>query len=603
MLIFRVVALLIFTLVLAACSSQPSKVETSQSMPAGDDSALSAIEALIANYRWVDAEESLQDIEFFTLSKLEQIQFQWLKAKLSIALGRGDQALTALNAVTPGDFLRLNNISTHEPGFLRATALHLKGQYIASARERMFLSGTLEDDDEYLKNHEATWSSLMQASDVQIEALSQKSSTAIFKGWLDLALIIKRTQIDLDRQLSALRKWQVRYNNHPAAKQLPGGLEELEDYVDNKAKYVALMLPLTGKLASTGKALRDGFFAAYYQAQKAGAEVPEVKVYDTAKSRDFWSLYKKAILDGNELVIGPLEKPAVERLQQEERLPVPTLALNYGVRDARENPEQLFQFGLAVEDEAEIMARYARQQGYKRAVALMPKGPWGERVFNRFSQTWQAQGGELIEAQFFDGKGDYNKVISHLFAVNDSERRARALRRQLGTPLEFQARRREDVDFIFVAALPKQARQIKPTLAFNFAKNIPMLATSQIYKGVKSRTKDRDLEDVVFCDIPWILDKDPLRKDIQSLWPKSHSSLDRLFALGIDAFQVYPRLGQIKVLNYSSIQGKTGQLALDQYGQIIRSLPFAVFKKGVATKTQKAYSMNSAPQEHSTPNP
>ena len=125
-----------------------------------------------------------------------------------------------------------------------------------------------------------------------------------------------------------------------------------------------------------------------------------------------------------------------------------------------------------------------------------------------------------------------------------------------------------------------------------------MLATSQIYKGVKSRTKDRDLEDVVFCDIPWILDKDPLRKDIQKLWPKSHSSLDRLFALGIDAFQVYPRLGQIKVLNYSSIQGKTGQLAMDQYGQIVRSLPFAVFKKGIATKTQEAFSLNQAPQEH-----
>ncbi len=594
MLIFRVVALLLFTLMLAACSSQPSKVVTTQPIPV-DDGALSAIELLIANYRWVDAEDSLQGIEFFTLSKLEQIQYHWLKAKLSVALGRGDIALTALNAVAPGGFSKLPNISSYAVGFLRASALHLKGQFIASARERMFLSGTLTNEEDYLQNHEAIWSSLMQASETNIETLANKSSTIIFKGWLELALIIKQTQIDLDRQLSALRKWQVRFNNHPAAKQLPGGLEQLENYVQSKAKYVALMLPLSGKLASTGKALRDGFFAAYYKAQKAGAQVPDVKVYDTAKSRDFWNLYKQAILDGNELVIGPLEKSSVERLQKEERLPVPTLALNYGVRDETENPEQLYQFGLAVEDEAEIMARYARQQGYKRAVALMPKGPWGERVFNRFSQSWQAQGGELIEAQFFDGKGDYNRVISHLFTVNDSERRARKLRKLLGTPLEFQARRRQDVDFIFVAALPKQARQIKPTLAFNFAKNIPMLATSQIYKGVRSRTKDRDLEHVVFCDIPWILDNDPMRKNIHTLWPKRHASLDRLFALGIDAFQVYPRLGQIKLLSYSSIQGKTGQLAMDQHGQIIRSLPFAVFKKGIATKIQAAFSINQPP--------
>ena len=66
------------------------------------------------------------------------------------------------------------------------------------------------------------------------------------------------------------------------------------------------MVPLSGKLAVTGKAVRDGLFAAYFQAKELGAQLPEIRVYDTAKSKDFWSLYKQAILDGNELVIGPL---------------------------------------------------------------------------------------------------------------------------------------------------------------------------------------------------------------------------------------------------------------------------------------------------------
>ncbi|NVK38682.1 MAG: penicillin-binding protein activator [Gammaproteobacteria bacterium] len=584
MLNLRHAILALLIILLGACSSTPQQPQ-STALNLSSDSALSSIEQLIANQRYVDAENALQKIDIYSLSELEQIQFYWLSANLAVQLGRGDAAITALNAVAPGDFNQLTGLNPNAPGFLRANALHLKGEFIASARERMFLAGVLSGD-EYDVNHQAIWNSLLQASDSDLESFAAKSSTQIFKGWLELALIIKRNQIDLDRQLSSLRLWQAQYDNHPAAKELPGGLDQLEEYIESKANYIALMVPLSGKLAVTGKAVRDGLFAAYYQAKQAGAQVPEIKVYDTAKSRDFWSLYKQAILDGNELIIGPLEKQYVERLQQESRLPVPTLALNYGNRDASENPSQLYQYGLAVEDEAQLAAAYARQQGYKSAIALMPKGPWGERVFKRFSDTWQAQGGQLIEAQFFNGDGDYNKVISRLFAIDDSEARARQIRRQIGVGMEFQARRRQDVDFIFVAALPKQARQIKPTLAFNFAKDIPMIATSQIYSGIPSRSKDRDLNDVIFCDIPWMLEKGPLRKQVQNLWPQAKGSLDRLYALGVDAFHLYPRLGQIKVLKYSSIQGETGSLAMDEYGQIIRTLPFAKFENGLAKKTQ-----------------
>jgi outer membrane PBP1 activator LpoA protein len=584
MLNIRYAFLIMLIALLAACSSAP-KQSPNTTLNLSSDSALSSIEQLIANHRYIDAEDALKKIDIYSLGELEQIQFYWLSANLAVQLGRGDAAISALNAVAPGSFTKLTGIDPHSPSFLRATALHLKGEFIASARERMFLAGVLSGD-QYDLNHQAIWHSLLQAQESDLEAFSRKTSTRIFKGWLELALIIKRNEVDLDRQLSTLRLWQAKYDGHPAAKALPGGLDQLEEYIENKANYIALMVPLSGKLAVTGKAVRDGLFAAYYQAKALGAQVPEIRVYDTASTPDFWSLYKQAILDGNELVIGPLEKHAVERLQQESRLPVPTLALNYGNRDAAENPSSLYQYGLAVEDEAQLAAYYARQQGYKSAVALMPKGPWGERVFKRFSDTWQAQGGKLIEAQFFTGNRDYNKVISRLFAVDDSESRARSIRKQLGTRMEFQARRRQDVDFIFVAALPHQARQIKPTLAFNFARNIPMVATSQIYSGIPSRSKDRDLNNVVFCDIPWILEQGPLRKEVQTLWPQAKGSLDRLYALGVDAFRLYPRLGQIKVLKHSRVQGETGNLAMDEYGQIIRTLPFAKFEKGLAKKTQ-----------------
>ncbi len=92
---------------------------------------------------------------------------------------------------------------------------------------------------------------------------------------------------------------------------------------------------------------------------------------------------------------------------------------------------------------------------------------------------------------------------------------------------------------------------------------------------------------MVFCDIPWILENSKLKRQIHKLWPKSKGGLDRLYALGIDAYRLYPRLGQIKVLKNSNIQGQTGQLAMDRHGQIIRTLPFLqYFENGLAKKTQ-----------------
>ncbi|WP_396588771.1 penicillin-binding protein activator [Bermanella sp. R86510] len=569
-------------IMLSGCSTQPR--QTGSDLEFVQEGPLSVIQQHLAMDSLIDADKAIQEIDVLSLSADDQIRFYWLKARLAIALGRGDEAITALNAVDPGAFEKIPEIPQHESGFLRAQALYLKGSFIASARERMFLSGVLSGDN-YVQNHQGIWASLLQAETTELETLSEKTQTSLFKGWLALALVVKKNQMDLDRQLSNLRIWQAQFSSHPAAKELPGELDQLEDVVDNKADFIALMLPLDGKLARTGQAIRDGFFAAYYEAVNAGASVPRVKVYDTSTG-DFWTLYKQAILDGNELVIGPLTKTSVERLQQESRLPVPTLALNYGQRDFTENPAQLYQFGLAVEDEAELSAQFARQKGFQSAVALVPEGSWGERVFYRFSQSWQAQGGALVEAQFFKGTGDYNKVIRQLLSIDDSERRAADIRRQLRTRLEFQPRRRQDVDFIFVAALPQQARQIKPTLAFNFAQDLPMIATSQVYSGSPSRSKDSDLNGVMFCDIPWILDNPPLRQTVKQLWSQAQGSLDRLYAMGADAFTLYPRLEQIKILRHSRIPGHTGRLAMDDYGQIVRQLSFAQFKNGIVQKTQ-----------------
>ena len=67
-----------------------------------------------------------------------------------------------------------------------------------------------------------------------------------------------------------------------------------------------LLLPLSGPLAQAGAALRDGFFAAYYQSQTAGHPVPVIQVVDSAQGDDFISLYTQVSQTETDLIIGPL---------------------------------------------------------------------------------------------------------------------------------------------------------------------------------------------------------------------------------------------------------------------------------------------------------
>ena len=61
------------------------------------------------------------------------------------------------------------------------------------------------------------------------------------------------------------------------------------------------------------------------------------------------------------------------------------------------------------------------------------------------------------------------------------------------------------MDMIFMAAFPTQARQIRPTLKFFDAGQVPVYAMSHLYDGKPLPTDGHDLDGVVFGDMPWIL--------------------------------------------------------------------------------------------------
>lgn len=514
-----------------------------------------------------------EQVDLATLPPAQKIFASTLDAELAMARQQPKSALQALRHPSLERLAELPVEQQIRTQLVRASALEADGQGLAAARERVFiaplLSAQAADD-----NHENIWR-LVSTLPTQ----STAGADTDLAGWLELARLTKGSAT-LEQQQAAIDQWVAQNPQHPAAERLPEPLTKLRELASQPLHRIALLLPQEGQLAHVARALRDGFLAAHYQAEQAAQTRPQILLYDSTRIGSLDAFYQQAQADGVQLVVGPLEKPLVKQLGDREQLPITTLALNYS--DAgQEGPAQLFQFGLAAEDEAREAARRAWDDGMRRAVALVPRGDWGNRVLDAFRQSWQAQGGTLIAAEHVDQPVELARQIADLFQLRESEARARRLQNTLGTSLDAQPARRQDIDFIFLAATPQQAQQIKPTLAFQYAGDVPVYATSHLFTGTHSQAQYQDLEGIRFCETPWLLDaNDPLRQQVSNQWPQAAGGLGRLYAMGVDAYRLAPRLGQLKALPESRLDGLSGSLSLNPAQRIERQLPWAEFRGG-----------------------
>jgi outer membrane PBP1 activator LpoA protein len=389
----------------------------------------------------------------------------------------------------------------------------------------------------------------------------------------------KNSQLDISAQQAALDVWKKKWESHPAANNLPKDLFALQTAATHQPQKLALLLPMQGRLSEAGDAVRDGFFAAYYQQNPATQSLPSVRLYDTTKGAV--NAYQTAVSDGAELIIGPLDKDDVNQISKLPNLTVPLLSLNYPDQAPAQALNNFYQFGLAVEDEARQTARYAIQQGYTRALVIAAPQDVSERSTQAFVNEWQKLGGIVVSKATFTTPDSFSQSIKELMLADQSQARATLLQQQLGTKMEFTPRARTDIDMIFMAVSPSQGRQIKPIFAFHNANDIPTFATSSIYSGDADATNNDDLNDIIFSTLPWLFETN-IQKQTLSKNSKSANIYGRLQALGIDAFHLYSRLAQLQQSPEIQIYGATGALHLLTNGRIEREQIWAHFNNGIA---------------------
>jgi len=326
---------------------------------------------------------------------------------------------------------------------------------------------------------------------------------------------------------------------------------------------VALVLPLrSDTLREAAQAVRAGFMAAY-EHESADTEVSVIETDDAAQN--ILSGYTEAVAK-NDIVVGPLSRSGVAAVAQSNQVFKPTVALTPPEGEGAILPQQMLVMGLSIEDEARQVAAWAgADKNMKKAFVFYTTAPWQRRAAKAFEAQWKLLG---------------NEAESIELAANDGYLNGRVL-------LQLKHRIQPDKSALLFAALDvRQTRQLRATLG-----NAMLLyGTSQLNPLVLGDSNDEqrieDLNGVRLLDIPWQLQPEhpavmAYSRPAADADSKRSADLERLYALGIDAFRVAREIAAHR--DSFELDGVTGALKVSLGGaraQFTRTTVQAVYRNG-----------------------
>jgi outer membrane PBP1 activator LpoA protein len=453
----------------------------------------------------------------------------------------------------------------------RARAYEMAGNSLENVRERTRLDNLLSEATARRDNHRAIWAALATLSVTALDQLRLAPPPDVLSGWMELAIVAKTAGQEPAALQTKIDAWTRQYPKHPANEDIVPRLLGKPDNVAAPSTIgtaypgqLAVLLPLSGDKADVAQAVRNGLLAAYYR-HRWGGTPPSLRIYDTGSDDSgLRRYYDKAVKDGAGLVIGPLTKGAVADLAHGGPLSVPVLALNQ-IEGA--SPAQLYQFALAPEDESMQAAERASLDGHTHALVMVPAGAWGAHQLQAFADRFQQLGGTVDHVERYGGNSDFAALVQKLLARPPDSAAPAA-------------------DMLFMVAFPSQARAIIAQLRAQQAGMLSVYATSHLYDGHAGADNATGLDGVIFCDIPWMLSPASLssgeRTQSERLWPASMAANARLYALGIDAYNIVPYLARLGNSPTTGYPGESGRLYLDAGQRLHRQLLWARYSGNTA---------------------
>jgi len=305
---------------------------------------------------------------------------------------------------------------------------------------------------------------------------------------------------------------------------------------DGSGVRVALLLPLESQaLAQPAEAVRAGFMAAHEQ-QRGGIVVNLVPTGDSSQAA--LDAYRQAA-EQNDIVVGPLARPAVAALATSGAVSKPTIALNHP-QVSGPLPRQMLVIGLSLEDEARQVAEWAAsEQPAGQALVLTGRAAWQQRLSGAFGQRWSELGRSqaTVELPAADGYVDGNALAD--------------LRRHLQA---------EPPQLVYAALDANSLRQVRMALGTS----LPTYGTATVNPGRDPASIPAELAGVRILDLPWTVQPDHPAVAGYPRWSSSGEALDlqRLYALGIDAYRIALEL-TLQPTGAFEVDGVTGRLSIN----------------------------------------
>ncbi|CAA6811019.1 MAG: LppC putative lipoprotein [uncultured Thiotrichaceae bacterium] len=487
------------------------------------------------------------------LNRNTSARYDYVKGLILMLEGRFALALDILPKNTHGITKALAN----KIRITRLRAADKSGNPLLIVKERDAQHVLLTNARNQKSNRTEIWRNVQQLSLNAINA-ERRTSKQSLRGWFDLAYIKLSSTGDHNKLTSNIALWQKNFPSHPGtifAQELMGNPATLQTNSTpsnvslNSSKPTAVLLPFSGNMSNIGNSIYRGIVDAH----KRHPNAPALRKYDTSTA-DATVLYNQATKEDSGFVLGPFSKSNLTSVSRNGYLNIPVLGLNY-LPSGQHRPDNLLQFGLLPEDEAVQIAQLLSNQSSKRVAILVPDSAWGQRLEQAFTENFTQRGGQIVTTLRYTNRATgYTSVIS-----------------------SFMRDIKGNVDAIFLAASPTQARLIFPVTKSIEDIAIPVYATSHIFSGRPFPTMDNSLNGILYTEIPWIL------KNANSI--PDTLRYPRLYALGLDAFTISKKLSSLQRGN--TLKGNTGTLRFSEDGSLHRTLSIATFADGKPTLVAK----------------
>ncbi|MFM5438903.1 penicillin-binding protein activator [Aeromonas enteropelogenes] len=513
-----------------------------------------------------------QQLQKQAQSPAQKAQLQLLQAHLLLAQGHANQALILLEG-KPDVAL---DTDTQKNWYRQRVVLQLDINNKFGAAKSLIAMEPYLAQSELTTNHQQIWSLLKSMTPSTLQALEEAQAPDVTTGWLRLAALVNEFGAQPNLLARQLDGWKRDFPNHPAQSDMPAGLGDLASTSGTTVQQIAVLLPLSGNLEPQGAAIRNGMLMSYKENQGQFT----LNFYDT-QLKSTAELYKQAIQEGADMIIGPLLKDRVGELLKANPT-VPVLALNE--LDQPIVNDSTYYFSLSAAADAAQAAQYLYGQGYRKPLLIAAQGRIGYSSIKAFEQTWATLSQDKPVVATFGARNEVQGMVKNALSGRSTARAGEVVQLSDAAP--------RSIDAVYVVANSLETRMIKPyvDISVNPMGSLPIYTGSRGYDSAATEVAS-ELNGLHIGEMPLLLGGfEKEREQIALLWPQTQGDLLRLFAMGYDAISLAENLPQMRKLGTMQQAGMSGQLSVDAKGNIIRTLNWGTYRNG------KLVDDNAAPQ-------